>query len=68
VPLGRRTRGGQGDLLDRPSAEAMGAASEKMGLEHRKAIQQGILKYFARNERLDAYRETGERQSTRSTG
>jgi hypothetical protein len=46
----------------------MGAALEKMGLEHRKAIQQGILKYFARNERLDAYRETGERQSTRSTG
>ena len=26
-------------------------------------FDQGILKYFARNERLDAYRETGERQS-----
>jgi hypothetical protein len=39
VPLGRRSRGGQSDLLDRPSAEAMGTALEKMGLEHRKAFQ-----------------------------
>jgi len=39
VPLGRQQRGGQGELLGRPTAEAMGAALEKMGFEHRDAIQ-----------------------------
>jgi hypothetical protein len=39
VPLGRQQRGGQGDLLTRPTAEAMGLAFEKMGFEHRDAIQ-----------------------------
>ena len=39
VPLGRQQRGKQGELLDRPTAEAMGAALEKMKFGHRDAIQ-----------------------------
>jgi hypothetical protein len=39
VPLGRQQRGGQGELLSRPSAEAMGAGLKKMGFEHHEAIQ-----------------------------
>jgi hypothetical protein len=39
VPLGRQQRGGKGELLNRPTAEAMGAALAKMGYEQREAIQ-----------------------------
>ena len=61
---------GRGFAGGAPASSDTGAAVDSPAglLEHRKAIQQGILKYFAGNERLDAYRETGERQSTRSTG